>query len=63
MCHVHLITEGPLSVEKRRNKTLSINKKYRNPVIQFFDRTEKKFQKKFNGYKKKHPASKEHPNN
>jgi hypothetical protein len=63
MCHVHLISNGPLSREERVEKTLVIKRKYRNPVIQFFDQNEKKFKKNYEGYMKKHPGSKEYPNN
>ena len=59
MCHVHLILNGTLSREEREEKALLIKRKHRFPVIQFFDKNHKKFERNYERYLKKHPGSKE----
>lgn len=57
MCHVHVISNEPLSKEERERKIITIKKDRRNPVIKFLVKGEKKFEKTLERYLKKHPGS------
>jgi len=62
MCYVHVVTNDELSTEEKDQKRLSIKKKFNSPVINFFSRQHKKFEKQLENYKAKHPRSEEWKN-